>query len=905
MRKNKDISFDSDIQIVTSKSRFPKSKYIDILIAFLGVIGVTYVLINSFDLPHNNIIIIHTIICSVLIFSLIFNNGKFFKYTLLISALVYAIALYFFYDTTHNGFMFVWDSVARKINYNSNINLFSYNNVYLGDKELSISIFLIFTIIIISGLISFSIIYKPNLGLLVMTIAPISVLGLYFGNIPSYFPFELLILTWIVVCGMRTLENESIVNKSRNQFQKKKDKYYFIVREKDRIITTNIGISLAVITIIIFVMTSIIYPPSSYKPSNKMEVVQEKLIDYFDNFTSEKFVNNLMGIGEGGVNGGRLGTIDRVKYKHETALEVTAPWVGNDIYLKGFTGCEYTGDSWGKISDEAAFKQNLYSSYSYYSVDGFKINSIMTSILDYSRNEKINENYRSFIEIKNIKANNEYLYMPYNSIDYNLGTNMGIEINRESSMKFPDGQSEYQFDYYPNLVNLDNYENVKWDIDSRIKMNSLMIPSTRNNVAIYKTAKLYTDFVYDTYTILPDNEGLNEIKNKYSGRYDKTRDINLCIEEAIAAVSDGTTYDLAPGKLPEGEDFVEYFLYENKKGYCTHFASAATVILRAMGVPARYAEGYVVKKSDADNAISTTYGTMQRNKDRFLSKNESIKELGITEDEFLSHSIGGYMYKGDIESVQCEVKTMNINDTNAHAWVEIYVDSIGWIPIDVTPGFGDNRERTIEKSVIDKKSTPEGYTDNNTASTNTTKENVVDNNISKENDADNTESTQSDNYGISQNLKAIVILAVIIIIIIIMIIVIIIIRNKIISSNREKSFSSEDNNKNTHNIYKYLMKIFKYAGINNEVDFKIFEYAKVVEEKYSFIDKGEFTDIIKIIFKADFSQHKISKEEFEKVINFTNKFNDKIYNNLSRVQKFKYTYLKNLRLGIEVKYEKS
>ena len=55
-----------------------------------------------------------------------------------------------------------------------------------------------------------------------------------------------------------------------------------------------------------------------------------------------------------------------------------------------------------------------------------------------------------------------------------------------------------------------------------------------------------------------------------------------------------TDYSLSPGKLPRGKDFIEYFLYENKRGYCAHYASAATMIFRAMGIPARYVEGYAV-----------------------------------------------------------------------------------------------------------------------------------------------------------------------------------------------------------------------------------------------------------------------------------------------------------------------
>jgi len=70
------------------------------------------------------------------------------------------------------------------------------------------------------------------------------------------------------------------------------------------------------------------------------------------------------------------------------------------------------------------------------------------------------------------------------------------------------------------------------------------------------------------------------------------------------------SYTLTPGDLPEDADFVDHFLFENPVGYCVHFGTALTVMLRIAGVPARYVEGfkmseeiqdgrYVVRNSDA------------------------------------------------------------------------------------------------------------------------------------------------------------------------------------------------------------------------------------------------------------------------------------------------------------------
>ena len=56
-------------------------------------------------------------------------------------------------------------------------------------------------------------------------------------------------------------------------------------------------------------------------------------------------------------------------------------------------------------------------------------------------------------------------------------------------------------------------------------------------------------------------------------------------------------YDTTPGAPPAGEEFLHYFLFENHKGFCVHFATAATLMYRYCGYTARYAEGYAVPAS--------------------------------------------------------------------------------------------------------------------------------------------------------------------------------------------------------------------------------------------------------------------------------------------------------------------
>jgi len=106
-------------------------------------------------------------------------------------------------------------------------------------------------------------------------------------------------------------------------------------------------------------------------------------------------------------------------------------------------------------------------------------------------------------------------------------------------------------------------------------------------------------------------------------RYDKAR----AIENYIRSF----TYDLELEPPPLDADVVDYFLFTAKRGYCDYSATAMAVMLRAVGVAARYASGY---------------------------------NMGIYD-----HGRGAWV----------------VSESNAHAWVEVYFPGYGWIEFEPTP----------------------------------------------------------------------------------------------------------------------------------------------------------------------------------------------------------------------------
>src|SRR5262249_60581555 len=55
-------------------------------------------------------------------------------------------------------------------------------------------------------------------------------------------------------------------------------------------------------------------------------------------------------------------------------------------------------------------------------------------------------------------------------------------------------------------------------------------------------------------------------------------------------------YSTWKGERPRRESAVEDFLVSSRSGHCEYFATATTLLLRAAGVPARYAVGYSVQE---------------------------------------------------------------------------------------------------------------------------------------------------------------------------------------------------------------------------------------------------------------------------------------------------------------------
>lgn len=142
----------------------------------------------------------------------------------------------------------------------------------------------------------------------------------------------------------------------------------------------------------------------------------------------------------------------------------------------------------------------------------------------------------------------------------------------------------------------------------------------------------YSDIV-DTYTVLPNHleEPVYAIAVEVSSIKASPYEKALALQSWLAR---NCRYTLDVEPQSANDDFVTHFLLDTREGYCTHFASAMTVLCRMIGLPARYIEGYLAEPDEDGNALVT----------------------GLS----------------------------------AHAWTEVYFSGFGWLTFDATPRRSGN-----------------------------------------------------------------------------------------------------------------------------------------------------------------------------------------------------------------------
>lgn len=350
---------------------------------------------------------------------------------------------------------------------------------------------------------------------------------------------------------------------------------------------------------------------------------------------------------------GKLG--GRVREDDTVVMIVDAP---RPVYLRGATRDAYDGNSW-QSTEKGTTVLGGDEDYIYHETEEMLMGAALVSRNQNYVNQFFYEDYLTVI-FQSIRTKSIFAPIGTVGLEFPGATNaeaMGVTVDGNLTVVMDKARSQ---DFYYGIQSLspqlgaEGFTNLlrksyRGYYDALI--NSAQINARRNRfqssdnfpvanvdriglvrIGDLKELSQNSKRIYDMYLRMPAEfpervkDLSKELVKDNSTDYDKVKTIERYL-------SSGFSYTLTPPAPPKGADFVDFFLFRAKEGYCVHFATAMTMMVRSIGIPARYVEGYAMPGAPSEG--------------------------------------GSYAISND----------------RAHAWTEVYFEGIGWIPFEPTASF--------------------------------------------------------------------------------------------------------------------------------------------------------------------------------------------------------------------------
>lgn len=331
---------------------------------------------------------------------------------------------------------------------------------------------------------------------------------------------------------------------------------------------------------------------------------------------------------------GNLEDIKSFEPSKRVQLEITMS-NPEPMYLRSFVGEKLKDNKWEKLSGENLSK--VRDDFYWLRKDGFYAQALLAK-----GNKAVNGGLEaSDLSVLVVNADSQNVYLPYSFYQDSKGMYMDSLIGDSELEAKGSASKNYTLKYLNNSVK-DAYVNQK-------KLGAAEVNGSVDEKYL-KNEAVYRNFVYDNYLEIEDSQ--RTILRKLLGKAETLSGTEAKIKIANFAAKNWE-YDESSSSLGADNE-LNAFLTKTKTGKSELYASAAVQMLRYYGVPARYAEGYVI----SEKMISGKRG----NEDNTKGKDES--QIGDKKPADIS-----------------------VTEENAHAWCEYYLDGIGWIPFDITPKY--------------------------------------------------------------------------------------------------------------------------------------------------------------------------------------------------------------------------
>lgn len=346
----------------------------------------------------------------------------------------------------------------------------------------------------------------------------------------------------------------------------------------------------------------------------------------------------------------------------------------------------------------------------------------------------------------------------------------------------------------------------------------------------------------DEVMVYYDKDTFARYESEIQGYAPDKKFSNEVMDKLVTYIRQHMSYTTAPKKFTEGEDPVNSAMYDVHEGYCVHFASAAAVGFRILGISTVYNTGYVVPSSAWIKQSDGTYRAV-------------------------------------------------VLDKYSHAWIEAYSEDAGdWVIVDATPlgdradtlGIpkepdysGDNTadnssDDTEEPETSEETSSPDVTTEATTDSTTQMSENTE---VTTETDGDSSNGTGENGNqvdvpndgsgdaqsgspgdagdGLSELVQNRVFRTVVVVLAVILILWgAVIFRRRTIVARRRRRLVGRNRISAIYEMSTAMYDMMVFSGAIENVSENDTEYADTVTDSCSFIKGDEFTEFIKWVQAA-------------------------------------------------------
>ena len=794
-------------------------------------------------------------------------------------------ALWRVMDSVAMGYKFVYNIIYRA-SYHTEIDYYKFLDGRL-EKD-SVTTFFILGAWLLALVIYIFTIYHPHPLPPLIAVFPILEIGMYNGLEVNIF-WGMMAIGFLIACfGMSTIDMGEY--SGGNGGFVRKENLFFPKRQMRLKVTEKCGVYLIILVMLSAGLAAGGMKLTGYKRSEEINQRRIEIRDAVNSFSIENLADSISNLTAAfgftfKMESHKLGNIASMKYKDRTDMTITLDKkFSGAIYLKEYTGSVYRNNEWLPLP-ETAYSDPVFSDFKTYNIYPQDFPYRFNKIFDVNDAE-----YTIWID-SSLKGNRSFA--PYGSD--NIG---GLVYNHDSDVSSKNrnkNEFSYKFSHVDaelvaqmldkpvrNVYALDNITDDKWrdtitgygqakgimDYDDYISIDSELPPNMEfmySNPPLIMTELIqeeYENFVYDNYLQLPDDTNMDEVREAFADILSVSDQAVIAVDQLQilyalrAQVAEMAEYSLHPGKTPKNRDFVNYFLLENNKGYCTHYATSGVILARMAGIPARYATGYVLVGDDFSND----------------NKNAD----------------GSY--------------TIEVKDNRSHAWIEVYLSGYGWVPFEFTAGYTSQSidttpttEAEIPTENTETTTAPEAQPDPGTTHDNSPASTTSAN----EDEAVNTtipatspgtglpggigrgggaKLPQSVKYVIYSVLTAAAL------------VMLVIIRRTLTLYIRKKRFSEGPAAERAGHMYAYAEKLLGFVKIKRD-EMKYLDFAEYTEARCGgvYFPKDSFIEFMDISLRAAFSDIPPEKDELAKCQSFVADMSKRICERTSFVGKI---YLK-------------